>query len=76
MDVSKQRFEQEYLRIVCYGLVFHDFLQVENSGCYWTKGRIISYRLESCLRLAIGDRPTLVGRARETANDISARHSA
>lgn len=28
MDVSKHRFEQEYFRIGCYGLGFHDFLQV------------------------------------------------
>ncbi len=29
MDASKQRFEQEYFRIGCYGMGFHDFLQVE-----------------------------------------------
>ncbi|CAF3676261.1 unnamed protein product [Rotaria socialis] len=27
MDASKQRFEQEYFRIGCYGMGFHDFLQ-------------------------------------------------
>ena len=29
MDASKQRFEQEYFRIGCYGMAFHDFLQVK-----------------------------------------------
>jgi hypothetical protein len=29
MDASKQRFEQEYFRIGCYGMGFHDFLQVK-----------------------------------------------
>ena len=29
MDTSKQRFEQEYFRIGCYGMAFHDFLQVK-----------------------------------------------
>jgi len=29
MDASKQRFEQEYFRIGCYGMGFHDFLQVQ-----------------------------------------------
>ncbi|CAF4332522.1 unnamed protein product, partial [Rotaria magnacalcarata] len=27
MDAGKQRFEQEYFRIGCYGMGFHDFLQ-------------------------------------------------
>ncbi|CAF0752403.1 unnamed protein product [Rotaria sp. Silwood1] len=27
MDASRQRFEQEYFRIGCYGMGFHDFLQ-------------------------------------------------
>ncbi|CAF1392432.1 unnamed protein product [Adineta ricciae] len=27
MDANKQRFEQEYFRIGCYGIGFHDFLQ-------------------------------------------------
>lgn len=31
MDVSKQRFEQEYFRIGCYGMTFHDFLQVKQT---------------------------------------------
>jgi hypothetical protein len=29
MDASKQRFDQEYFRIGCYGTAFHDFLQVK-----------------------------------------------
>lgn len=32
MDPSKQRFEQEYFRIGCYGMGFHDFLQVRNNN--------------------------------------------
>ena len=31
MNASKQRFEQQYFRIGCYGMGFHDFLQVKEN---------------------------------------------
>jgi len=51
MDVNKQRFEQEYFRIGCYGMGFHDFVQVKQKKSIFYLNLI--YFLESCFCLSI-----------------------
>jgi hypothetical protein len=53
MDVNKQRFEQEYFRIGCYGMGFHDFLQVPGIFVFkYTQ----YFLIESCFCIPIGSR--------------------
>ncbi len=53
MDASKQRFEQEYFRIGCYGMGFHDFLQVKTIFLLRSKIVFRFFFIESCFCLSI-----------------------